>query len=826
MDEYIKYVKWLGMLIYKKELEQLKTENPRFIFFDEINTELTEKGSDKVFILYNDNMQDTIQKLYKYIFELKKHFEIMDISIFKGNDKECFSETYLIAIYCVEIDKYKNNINKYNKIFSYNIKNVNLITGKIHAIIDRKITNNVAINDIPQNDKNTNINKLYIDMLNNLIKFEDLNINELKINYIKQKKHKPNFTAQNINYKKDILKNVEIKYIDEYLKILNRKKIKKTYLKNKKYIKKKRKNEQSNYNKIIVLDYDGVEEFQNIIKIIKSNNLADCIIINSEKKLNFTDIDFNIIATQDIKKYTNLFVGLRILYITDKNIKFNQDNIIFIKIDNISKINEKDLLNEIIKSDLNLSAFANLDHINSVKVLTGTFLNFDGDNYYSGGAERYLIDLYEVCKSVGMKLRVYQKANYNFFRFYNNIEIVGITSKNEEYEYKYEQDLDILKTYCNIKKNKTKLNIYSSFLECHGICITPSIGISHGVAWDNKLNVYEKSKMNDKNWIIDAAKACDKLISVDTNTANYFQTVDYKFGNATEVIQNYVNIDEFNCNENKKNEDIIIVYPRRLYEARGMYLLLNITDKLMQKYNNIQIHFVGKGFEEDKKNIKSKIEKWGNDKIKMYSCSPEKMNEVYKIADISVIPTLYSEGTSLSCLEAMASKNAVIATRIGGLTDLIINKYNGMLIEPNSDSLYSAICEFIENSELREKCQNNAREVAKSFNKEIWIKKWKKIINDFALKKDYLDNIKYEIVKIYVKNDKINRLNLNKLILENLLANKVVYVITDSIIKEKSYGRLQYISNRSDFYRKADYIYVDKDYNEDILEDEYKSISL
>ena len=663
-------------------------------------------------------------------------------------------------------------------------------------------------------------------MLNNLIKFEDLNINELKINYIKQKKHKPNFTAQSINYKKDILKNVEIKYIDEYLKILNRKKIKKTYLKNKKYIKKKKENDYSNYNKIIVLDYDEVEEFQDIKEIIKSNNLADCIIINSEKKLNFNDTDFNIIVTQDIKKYIDLFVGLKILYITNKNIKFNQDNIIFIKIDNISKINEKDLLNEIIKSDLNLSAFANLDHINSVKVLTGTFLNFDGDNYYSGGAERYLIDLYEVCKSVGMKLRVYQKANYNFFRFYNNIEIVGITSKNEEYEYKHKQDLDILKRYCNIAKNKTKLNIYSSFLECHGICIKPSIGISHGVAWDNKLNVYEKSKMNDKNWIIDAAKACDKLISVDTNTANYFQTVDYKLGNATEVIQNYVNIDEFNCNENKKNKDIVIVYPRRLYEARGMYLLLNITDKLMQKYNNIQIHFVGKGFEEDTKNIKSKIEKWGNDKIKMYSCSPEKMNEVYKIADISVIPTLYSEGTSLSCLEAMASKNAVIATRIGGLTDLIINKYNGMLIEPNSDSLYSAICEFIENSELREKCQNNAREVAKSFNKEIWIKKWKKITNGFALKRDDLDNIKYEIVKIYVKNDKINRLNLNKLILENLLANKVVYVITDSIIKEKSYGRLQYISNRSDFYRKANYIYVDKDYNEEILEDEYKSISL
>ena len=363
-------------------------------------------------------------------------------------------------------------------------------------------------------------------------------------------------------------------------------------------------------------------------------------------------------------------------------------------------------------------------------------------------------------------------------------------------------------------------------MECHGVSVRPSIGISHGVAWDNKLNIYEESNSNDKNWIIDSAKACDKLISVDTNTANYFQTVDYELGNTTEVIPNYVNINEFNYDANKNNKDIVLVYPRRLYEARGMYLLLNITDKLMQKYSNIQIHFVGKGFEKDTKNIQNKIEKWGNNRIKMYSCAPEKMNEVYKIADICVIPTLYSEGTSLSCLEAMASKNAVIATRIGGLTDLVINKYNGILIEPNSESLYNAIVEFVENTELREKCQNNAREVAKSFNKDIWMKKWEKIIDKYALEKDHLDNVEYKIVKIYVKKDKINTLNLNKIILKNLLENKVVYIISDSIIKEKCYERLQYISNKSDFYRKADYIYVDNDFSEEILEDEYIIINL
>ena len=826
MDEYIKYIKWLGMLIYKKELEQLKDENVEFIFFDDMNYSVKEENNDKVFILYNENIQDTIHKLYKYIFELKKYFKIMDISIFKGNDKECFSSTYLISIYCVEIEKFNNNTDKYNKVFSSNINNANILIEKIYTIIDREKTNKIAINDIPQNEENKKINDLYIKMLDNVIKYEDMNLKELRDNFVAYKKNEPNYILKNDEIEKNILENIEIKYIDDFLKLKNRRKIKKYYILNKKFKRNRNNSYKYNYNKVIVLDYEENTEFDNIIKIIENNNLADCIIINSNEKSNYKKNNTNIQFTNNLKNCIKSFKGLRILYITNKNKESNMENIVHIKIDNINKINEKDFINKIIEQDTNLSAFANLDHINSVKVLTGTFLNFDGDNYYSGGAERYLIDLYEVCRGIGLKLRIYQKANFNFFRFYNDIEIVGLTCNNEQYNYQYEQDMKILKSYCNVAQNKTKLNIYSSFLECHGVCVKPSIGISHGVAWDNKLNKFDKNNMNDKAWIIDSAKACDKLISVDRNTANYFQTVDYLLGNSTEVVPNYVNIDEFIPYNNKENNNIVILYPRRLYEGRGMYLLLDITDELMQKYNNIEIHFVGKGFEEDTNNIQKKINKWGNDKIKMYNCPPEKMNEVYKIADISVIPTLYSEGTSLSCLEAMASENAVIATRIGGLPDLIINRYNGILIEPNSKSLYNAIIEYIENPELMNKCKKNAREVAKSFNKNIWIERWKKIIEENSLKKDHLTNIKYEIVKIYVKKDKINNYNLNKVILENLLNNKIVYIVTDVIIKEKSYERLQYVSNKSEFYKKADYVFVDKEYEGKVLENEYQNIEL
>ncbi len=85
------------------------------------------------------------------------------------------------------------------------------------------------------------------------------------------------------------------------------------------------------------------------------------------------------------------------------------------------------------------------------------------------------------------------------------------------------------------------------------------------------------------------------------------------------------------------------------------------------------------------------------------------MSNVYKNYDISLIPTLYSEGTSLSCLEAQASGNVVIATNIGGLPNLIINNYNGILINPDKNELFKAIKRVVLDKDLRTKLSSMSR---------------------------------------------------------------------------------------------------------------------
>ena len=108
-----------------------------------------------------------------------------------------------------------------------------------------------------------------------------------------------------------------------------------------------------------------------------------------------------------------------------------------------------------------------------------------------------------------------------------------------------------------------------------------------------------------------------------------------------------------------------------------------------------------------------------------------KIHEVIGQHDLVIIPSLGSEGTSLIAIEAMAAGKPVIATNVGGLTNLIIDGYNGILCYPTKDSLYESIKRIIEDPYERKRIGRNARAVAKeSFTYKIWSQRWHRVIDD------------------------------------------------------------------------------------------------
>ena len=68
--------------------------------------------------------------------------------------------------------------------------------------------------------------------------------------------------------------------------------------------------------------------------------------------------------------------------------------------------------------------------------------------------------------------------------------------------------------------------------------------------------------------------------------------------------------------------------------------------------------------------------------------------------DIVVLPSL-SEGFGVSILEAMAAGKAVIASRVGGLTELVSDTVTGLLVAPRDvEGLANAIAKLADNRRL------------------------------------------------------------------------------------------------------------------------------
>jgi glycosyltransferase involved in cell wall biosynthesis len=87
--------------------------------------------------------------------------------------------------------------------------------------------------------------------------------------------------------------------------------------------------------------------------------------------------------------------------------------------------------------------------------------------------------------------------------------------------------------------------------------------------------------------------------------------------------------------------------------------------------------------------------------------------------DIFVLPSLY-EGLGVAALEAMAAGKAVIASRVGGLAEIVVDSETGLLVPPaDSESLARAMAKLLLDEGLRTALgRRGAERVRQSFTLE------------------------------------------------------------------------------------------------------------
>lgn len=350
---------------------------------------------------------------------------------------------------------------------------------------------------------------------------------------------------------------------------------------------------------------------------------------------------------------------------------------------------------------------------NTVLIFQHQFFDFGGNQCFNGGAERYVKDLADILRDEKFTPILIQMSDSGLWRKkVGNLQIIGIPV-NESIEYSY-----AISCF-----SKYKFVIYSG-AALWGKKIHPNILISHGVTWDTP-NADVKIRA-----IFDIISNVDKFVSVDTNTISWIRSTFSKTLKDFDVnyVPNYVDTKIYHPTKRKNDGKIHITFPRRASPERGYWLMSAALPPVLDKYPDVVFQFVGFAHGVDIQNDILRLEQKYPNRVTHQMVDADEMVKIYQNTDISLIPTLFCEGTSLSCLEAQACGNVVISTNVGGLPDLVIDGFNGLLINPTGRDLMKALDQVLADNNLRKKLSENAVNVAKAFDKQIWVDKWKKII--------------------------------------------------------------------------------------------------
>jgi sugar transferase (PEP-CTERM/EpsH1 system associated) len=201
------------------------------------------------------------------------------------------------------------------------------------------------------------------------------------------------------------------------------------------------------------------------------------------------------------------------------------------------------------------------------------------------------------------------------------------------------------------------------------------------------------------------------------------------------IIHNGIDTDNFfkpECRYEKRKklgigpEIIVMGNIARLVPLKNHQFLLGIFKELLKNFANLKLVLVGDG--PLMKDLKIISQETGISDSVMFLGERKDVAELLAVFDLFILPSL-TEGISITLLEAMAAGKVVIASEVGGNSEIVENGKTGMLIPLGDTSRWVEIIKsIIKNNDIKNSFSENARwAVAKRFGLGMMVESYEKI---------------------------------------------------------------------------------------------------
>ncbi|HID91008.1 TPA: glycosyltransferase family 1 protein [Candidatus Bathyarchaeota archaeon] len=163
----------------------------------------------------------------------------------------------------------------------------------------------------------------------------------------------------------------------------------------------------------------------------------------------------------------------------------------------------------------------------------------------------------------------------------------------------------------------------------------------------------------------------------------------------------------------------IILYVGRLVHRKGVHVLVEAMPIVLKEFPGAQLLIVGDGYMRGllKLLVKSlKLEA----SVKLLGLLPDDgLLKLYEVSDVFALPSLYGESFGVVLLEAMAAGKPIVASRAGGIPEIIKDNVTGILVKGgNKDDLANAILKILSDPDLAKLLARNGRKMVE--NKYSW----------------------------------------------------------------------------------------------------------